>query len=108
MKAPGVFGLFFILLICFIIWNEFKIPTFFWEKTETTKGFVVANKPLPFIGRNYRQMICYHYLVGVTVYTHNTKLGGREKIRFVGTKIDVRFDTENPEKNKIETLYKQA
>jgi len=102
---PWAFGLFFILLVCFIVWNGFQIPTVFWGETETTKGVIIDNKAVPFIGKNYRQMITYQYLAGDSIYTNRIKLGGRDKMKYVGTKVDVQFDPQNPGKNRIEKYF---
>lgn len=104
--APYIFVIIFIPVACYLMWNNFELPTFFGGETNKVKGKIESiNLVYGIKGIGRYQEVTYYYSVNDSTYTDkfiNKKYG----IQKVGDALSIEYSVNNPQKNKVVGFYK--
>ncbi|RKD92220.1 DUF3592 domain-containing protein [Mangrovibacterium diazotrophicum] len=105
--TPWAFGLVFISVFAYLAWNNFELPTIFWEETKVTTGKVVdLSLGYSTQGDGYIQSVKYAYSVNGITYYGFKKVGKRFGIQQIGNRVKIQYSGLNPEKRKVEGFYR--
>ena len=85
--------------------SNFKIPTMFWGETISTRGIITETTLTPRSLRSNKQIATYQYLVGDSIYSTRGNLRGVKEFKLIGSKMNITYSIQNPEKHKIENFY---
>src|SRR5690606_2526727 len=96
--APYIFAIIFIPAACYLMWNNFELPTFFWRETKKIKGEIESiNLVYGIKGIGRYQEATYFYTVNDSTYTDkfiNKKYG----IQKIGNILSIEYSVDNPQK----------
>ncbi|MBU3821503.1 hypothetical protein KO566_05475 [Flavobacteriaceae bacterium XHP0103] len=104
---PWAFGIGFIAVAGFLMFNNFQIPTYFlFEKTNKTNATITdINWTYGIKGRPI-QLLTYDYKVGDSIYSDKFKAGRGYNYKKIGNKLLVKYAVNNPKKNKVIGQFK--
>jgi hypothetical protein len=104
--APSVFGILFISISGYLMWNHFELPTILWGETGTVKGTVEKIDLIPgYKGSGVYQKTYYFYIVNDSNYKDNFIADKRHGIQKIGDKLSIEYSKNNPSKNKVVGFY---
>jgi len=99
---PWSFGLIFIIVAGYLMWNSFELPAIFIGETQYTTGKVVSRV----VTGRARQIITYAYRANDSIYTQKKRLAPDIKPRLVGSTMKIKYEVNQPSKHEIEAHYK--
>jgi len=102
---PWAFGMVFLCVAAYILWNDVNVGMLFSLKNDETKAYVT--KVFTRYNNKYRALmphIEYVYVVDSTVYKDVKYVKSNQ---FVGNSLRVKYSVNNPIDNQIETFHNE-
>lgn len=104
---PWAFGIVFIAIVAFLMFNNFQIPTYFlFEKTDETKATITDINWAYGIKCHQLQLLTDEYEVADSTYSDKFKAGMGYDLKKIGDKLLVKYSIKKPKKNKVIGQFK--
>jgi len=106
-RNPWAFGIIFVAIVAFLMFNNFQIPTYFiFEKTDKTKATITDINWTYDIKGHPLQLLTYEFKVSDSTYSDKFKAGMGYDYKKIGDKLLVKYAVDNPKKNKVIGQFK--